>query len=79
TMGLFAGMTAGAVNAMVVVGFNLPAFIATLGMFYIARGLAAWFVAGPQLTGWPEGYNLLGRKVKDVLLHFRRALPPGII
>ncbi|MBY5364684.1 ABC transporter permease [Rhizobium leguminosarum] len=79
TMGLFAGMTAGAVNAMVVVGFKLPAFIATLGMFYIARGLAAWFVAGQQLTGWPEGYNLLGRKVNDVFLHFGLALPPGII
>ncbi len=78
-MGLFAGMAAGAVNAMVVVGFKLPAFIATLGMFYIARGLAAWFVAGQQLTGWPEGYNLLGRKVNDVLLHFGLALPPGII
>ncbi|MBY5355553.1 ABC transporter permease [Rhizobium leguminosarum] len=79
TMGLLAGTAAGAVNAMVVVGFKLPAFIATLGMFYIARGLAAWFVAGQQLTGWPEGYNLLGRKVNDVLLHFGLALPPGII
>ncbi|MBY5816792.1 ABC transporter permease [Rhizobium leguminosarum] len=79
TMGLFAGMAAGAVNAMVVVGFKLPAFIATLGMFYIARGLAAWFVAGQQLTGWSEGYNLLGRKVNDILLHFGLALPPGII
>ncbi|MBP2448115.1 ABC transporter permease [Rhizobium leguminosarum] len=79
TMGLLAGVAAGAVNAMVVVGFKLPAFIATLGMFYIARGLAAWFVAGQQLTGWPEGYNLLGRKVNDVLLYFGLALPPGII
>lgn len=79
TMGLLAGTAAGAVNAMVVVGFKLPAFIATLGMFYIARGLAAWFVAGQQLTGWPEGYNLLGRKVNDVLLHFGLVLPPGIV
>ncbi|MBW8789065.1 MAG: ABC transporter permease [Rhizobium leguminosarum] len=79
TMGLLAGTAAGAVNAMVVVGFKLPSFIATLGMFYIARGLAAWFVAGQQLTGWPESYNLLGRKVNDVLLHFGLALPPGII
>ncbi|NNG69738.1 ABC transporter permease [Rhizobium laguerreae] len=79
TMGLLAGTAAGAVNAMVVVGFKLPSFIATLGMFYIARGLAAWFVAGQQLTGWPESYNLLGRKVNDVLLHFGLALPPGIV
>lgn len=76
-MGLLAGMCAGLVNAIVTVGFKLPAFIATLGMFYIARGLAAWFVAGQQLTGWPEGYNLLGRKVNDILLHYRISLPDG--
>ncbi|MEX2744151.1 ABC transporter permease [Rhizobium mongolense] len=79
TMGLLAGMTAGLVNAVVTVGFKLPAFIATLGMFYIARGLAAWFVAGKQLTGWPEGYNLLGRKMNDVLLYFGLSLPSGIM
>ncbi|MBY3132946.1 MULTISPECIES: ABC transporter permease [Rhizobium] len=79
TMGLLAGMAAGFVNAVVTVGFKLPAFVATLGMFYIARGLAAWFVAGQQLTGWPEGYNLLGRKVNDVLLHFGLSLPSGTI
>ena len=78
-MGLLAGTAAGLVNAVVTVGFKLPAFIATLGMFYIARGLAAWFVAGQQLTGWPEGYNLLGRKLNDVLLHFGLSLPSGII
>ncbi|MBY3346466.1 ABC transporter permease [Rhizobium laguerreae] len=79
TMALLAGMAAGFVNAVVTVGFKLPAFVATLGMFYIARGLAAWFVAGQQLTGWPEGYNLLGRKVNDVLLHFGLSLPSGTI
>ncbi|MEF0943083.1 ABC transporter permease [Rhizobium sp. BR 362] len=77
-MALLVGMVAGLVNAVVTIGFKLPAFIATLGMFYIARGMAAWFVAGQQLTGWPEGYNLLGRKMNDVLLHFGLILPPGI-
>jgi ribose transport system permease protein len=76
-MGLVAGMCAGLVNATLTVGFRLPAFIATLGMFYIARGLAAWFVAGQQLTGWPEGYNLLGRKLNDILIHFGVRLPDG--
>jgi ribose transport system permease protein len=76
-MGLLAGMCAGFVNAVVTVGFKLPAFIATLGMFYIARGLAAWFVAGQQLTGWPEGYNLLGRKLNDILLHYGIQLADG--
>lgn len=78
-MGLLAGMAAGLVNATITVGFKLPAFIATLGMFYIARGLAAWFVAGQQLTGWPESYNLLGRKANDIFLHFGVSLPPGFV
>ena len=69
-MGLLAGTAAGLVNALITVGFDLPAFIATLGMFYIARGLAAWIVAGKQLTGFPESFNLLGRKVGDILDHF---------
>ncbi len=78
-MGMLAGLSAGLINSVVTVGFKLPAFIATLGMYYIARGLAAWFVAGQQLTGWPEGYNLLGRKVNDILLHFHVALPDGVL
>jgi ribose transport system permease protein len=77
TMGLLAGTAAGFVNALVTVGFKLPAFVATLGMYYIARGLAAWFVAGQQLTGWPESFNLLGRKISDILQYFQVLLPPG--
>ncbi len=78
-MGLLAGCMAGAVNALVTVGFGLPAFIATLGMFYIARGLAAWLVAGQQLTGWSESFNLLGRKVGDILNDLSLPLPPGLL
>ena len=77
-MGMLAGCLAGAVNALVAVGFGLPAFIATLGMFYIARGLAAWLVAGQQLTGWSESFNMLGRKLGVVLGHLGMNLPPGV-
>jgi len=48
-------------------------------MFYIARGVAAWLVAGRQLTGWPEGYNLIGRKIDDILGYFGVAPPPGLL
>ncbi|MEO8243661.1 MAG: ABC transporter permease [bacterium] len=65
-LGLFAGLLAGAVNALVTVGLGLPAFIATLGMFYMARGVASWITAGKQLTGWNESYNMIGRKVGDI-------------
>jgi len=78
-LGLMAGTLAGSVNALVTVGFGLPAFIATLGMFYIARGVAAWVVAGQQLTGWAEGFNLIGRKVGDILGYFNIPLPGGLI
>lgn len=78
-LGVIAGTMAGAVNAFVTVGLGLPAFIATLGMFYMARGLAAWIVAGQQLTGWAEPFNLIGRKIGDILRFFQLELPPGFI
>lgn len=76
-MGLIAGSAAGLFNALITVGFGLPSFIATLGMFYIARGAAAWIVAGQQLTGFPESFNLLGRKLADIFSHFGIEIPPG--
>jgi ribose transport system permease protein len=62
-MGLLAGM----INGVLSTKARLPAFIATLGMFYIARGLGAWLVAGRQLSGLPEGFNLIGRKLIEML------------
>jgi ribose transport system permease protein len=79
TLGMLAGIAAGVVNVLVTVGLGLPAFIATLGMYYIARGLAAWLVAGQQLTGWPEAFNLMGRKVGDILGYLELRPPPGIL
>jgi ribose transport system permease protein len=78
-LGLLAGFLAASVNALVTVGFGLPSFIATLGMFYIARGVAAWIVSGQQLTGWSEGFNLIGRKVGDILDYAGLAPPGGVL
>jgi ribose transport system permease protein len=65
--GFAAGLAAGCVNGLLATRLLLPAFVATLGMFYIARGLAAWLVAGRQLSQFPEGYNLIGRKLIEIL------------
>src|SRR5690606_2954940 len=70
---------AGFVNAALTVWLGMPAFIATLGMFYIARGVASWLVSGQQLTGWTEGYNLIGRKVGDILNYLGIPHPSGFI
>lgn len=78
-LGLLAGLAAGAINSIMTVTFRLPAFIATLGMFYIARGAASWLVAGQQLTGFSETYNMLGRKVADILSHFGLPRPTGFL
>ncbi|MEQ1901438.1 MAG: ABC transporter permease [Devosia sp.] len=69
-IGLLAGMAAGLFNSALTIALGLPAFIATLGMFYIARGVASYLVAGKQLTGFSEAYNLLGRKIGDLLTYF---------
>lgn len=67
---LAAGALAGALNGLLTVRFGLPAFVATLGMFYMARGIGAWLVAGRQLSGFPQEFNLLGRKLIEALRHF---------
>ena len=67
---LAAGALAGAINGLLTVRFGLPAFVATLGMFYMARGIGAWLVAGRQLSGFPEEFNLIGRKLIEALRHF---------
>ncbi|MBB5751205.1 ABC transporter permease [Prosthecomicrobium pneumaticum] len=74
---LAAGAAAGFVNALLTVRFGLPAFVATLGMFYMARGIGAWMVAGRQLSGFSENFNLLGRKLIEVLRYFGIAPEPG--
>jgi len=78
-IGLAVGVFAGLVNAGLKVWLKLPSFIATLGMFYIARGVASWLVSGQQLTGWTEGYNVIGRKVADIFAYFGLPHPDGII
>jgi ribose transport system permease protein len=74
---LLAGTAAGLVNAFVTVNLRLPAFVATLGMFYMARGIGAWLVAGRQLSGFPESFNLIGRKLIEALRYFGIAPEPG--
>ena len=78
-LGMLAGIGAGVANGVLTVAFGLPSFIATLGMYYIARGLAAWITAGQQLTGFPEGFNLFGRKIADILYYWGVQLPEGVM
>ena len=64
---LACGTACGAISGWITVRFRLPAFVSTLGMFYIARGLGAWLVAGRQLAEFSSDFNLIGRSLYDVL------------
>ena len=60
-------MLAGAINGWLTAYVGLPAFIATLGTFYWARGIGSSIVAGTQLNGFPESFNLIGRSLFELL------------
>ncbi len=67
SLALLAGLACGLVNGTLTTRLRLPSFVATLSTFYIARGLAAWLVAGRQLSGFPSGFTLMGRNLAEVL------------
>jgi erythritol transport system permease protein len=61
------GILVGAITGFVITRFNVAPFIATLGMFYAARGIAGLLNNGytfPNLVGRPEygntGFEILG-------------------
>jgi ribose transport system permease protein len=61
------GMFAGVINGWLTAYVGLPSFIATLGTFYWARGIGSSIVAGTQLNGFPESFNLIGRSLYELL------------
>jgi ribose transport system permease protein len=65
--GILAGVVGGLINGWLTAYVGLPAFIATLGTFYWARGLGSSIVAGTQLNGFPESFNLIGRNLYELL------------
>ncbi len=64
---LLFGALIGGMNGLLITKFNVPPFIATLGMLYVARGIALLISDGatyPNLAGSPElgntGFSFLG-------------------
>lgn len=58
-LGLLAGVAAGLVNGLLVTQARLPAFIATLTMMSVARGLASITTNGEQVVGFPDWFTAL--------------------
>jgi ribose transport system permease protein len=58
--GLVVGGAAGWVNGFAITRFQLPPFVATLGMFSIARGLTMLWTGGFPITGLGDSFGHLG-------------------
>lgn len=48
----------GAISGLLITEFKVPAFIATLAMMSIARGLANMITNGSQIIGFPSWFNM---------------------
>lgn len=58
--GLAVGGTAGLINGIAITRFKLPPFVATLGMFSIARGLTMLWTGGFPITSLGPQFGRLG-------------------
>ena len=56
---LVASALCGAVTALMITRLNMPAFIATLAMMSIARGIASIITNGEQIVGFPDWFSNL--------------------
>lgn len=55
------GALAGLVNGALINYMNIPAFITTLGMLYIARGLTIFATGGGPIAPLPDAFNEIGQ------------------
>ncbi|MEX1307524.1 MAG: ABC transporter permease [Eubacteriales bacterium] len=59
---LLAGAVGGAFNALIIVKFNVPSLITTLGTMYMARGLVLILTQGVPIYPLPESFNAIGQE-----------------
>ena len=62
---LVASALCGAISGLMVTRLNMPAFIATLAMMSIARGVASIITNGEQIVGFPDWFSNLA-----IIRHF---------
>lgn len=59
--GLGAGLIAGAINGTIIAVTKIPPFIATLGMYVSARGLAKWYTNGQPAALLNDDFTWFGQ------------------
>ena len=58
-LALGAAAVTGAISGILITALGVPAFIATLAMMSVARGLANMITDGQQIVGFPSWFSLL--------------------
>jgi ribose transport system permease protein len=58
-VGMGVGAIAGLVNGLIITRLKVPAFIATLGMLMVARGLTYRIAGGVSIDGLPDAFSYL--------------------
>lgn len=61
-VGIFAAMIVGLINGVTVAKLKVPAFIVTLGMSFVARGVALLISGGNVVGGQPPGMRQFGNE-----------------
>ncbi len=59
---IFSGLILGAINGILVSYIGLPPMIATLGTSYAYSSLALYLTGGVPISGFPEGFSVLGQE-----------------
>ncbi|MFC1923137.1 ABC transporter permease [Chloroflexota bacterium] len=59
-LGLLLGGVLGMANGLLISRVKVPAFVATLGMMTVARGLALTYTQGRPITGLPDAFRYIG-------------------
>ena len=60
--GILAAMVPGMINGVIIAKLRIPSFIVTLGMSFIARGVAFLLSGGNVVGGQPQGVRNLGNE-----------------
>jgi inositol transport system permease protein len=67
-LGVGAGLLAGVINGTLIARTKIPPFIATLGMFVSARGVAKWYTKGQPVSFLSDDFTFLGSGLVPVVI-----------
>ncbi|MDQ0456465.1 ABC transporter permease [Rhizobium paknamense] len=73
-VGLAVGLLAGFINGQLIARTKIPPFIATLGMYVSARGLAKWYTKGQPISGLTDSFNFIGSGAWPVVVFLTVAI-----